>query len=115
MSALSSFWDVDSHLISHCPLCDVPGSALDIHVLGDNDDATLLHVTCESCKQSLLAIVFSDGEGADGSVGFMTDLSHEDVLRFQDEAPVSTDDVLASHIALKSGGLEEVLQKEIGS
>lgn len=114
MSSLSSFWDVDSHFISHCPLCDSEGSSLDIHLLGENEETSLLHVACDACGHSLLALVFRDGEGADGSVGFMTDLSHEDVLRFCGESTVSTDDVLSLHITLKSGGLLKRLQKEAG-
>lgn len=114
MSPLSSFWDVDSHFISHCPLCDSEGSALDIHLLGENEETSLLHVTCDDCAHSLLALVFRDGEGADGSVGFMTDLSHEDALLFCGGSVVSTDDVLSLHVALKSGGLLKRLQKEAG-
>lgn len=83
-------------LISYCPLCEAVYSPLKARVLEEREDAHLLHIQCSSCHSSIVALVLSSAIGIT-SVGLVTDLTGDDVLRFKDEQALSADEVLALH------------------
>ncbi len=68
--------------------------------MGEQGETHLLHVQCRKCQHSILALVLVNQVGA-SSVGLLTDLSYEDVLRVKVGSHVSVDDVIAVHEMLE--------------
>lgn len=83
-------------LISYCPLCESSYNPLRARVLEEKDDAHLLHIQCSSCGSSVVALLFTSGTGPT-SIGLVTDLTSEDVLRFKDQTIIATDEVISLH------------------
>ncbi len=77
-------------------------------MLGTQGQTQLLHVTCRKCQNSILALVLVNQVGA-SSVGLLTDLAYEDVLRFRSERAVELDDVIEVHRWMDAPGWEESL------
>lgn len=100
-----SFYPSESlRLISYCPICNTHYNPLAAQVLEERDDAHLIHVECRKCGSSIVALVLTGGIGI-SSVGLVTDLSGEEVLKFRNRESVRADDVLAMHQALFRNGL----------
>ncbi len=92
-----SFYPSESlRLISYCPICSTHYNPLAAQVLEERDDAHLIHVECRKCGSSIIALVLTGGIGI-SSVGLVTDLSGEEVLKFRNRESVRIDDVLAMH------------------
>lgn len=83
-------------LISYCPLCEAAYNPLRARILDEREDAHLLHIQCASCGSSIVALVVSSALGIT-SVGLVTDLTGDDVLKFKDDRIMSADDVLEFH------------------
>lgn len=90
-------------LISYCPLCESTYNPLRARVLEEKEDAHLLHIQCSSCGSSVVALLFTSGAGPT-SIGLVTDLTSEDVLRFKDQSLVTTDEVISLHKFLFPSG-----------
>ncbi len=87
-------------IISACPLCNVHYNPLQAHVIDQRDDAHLLHLECRNCGSEVVAAVLNDQVGV-SSVGLITDLTSDDVLKFKDDASdVTVDDVIDLHAIL---------------
>lgn len=80
-------------LISYCPLCEASYNPLRARVLDERDEAHLVHIQCSQCGSSIVALIMSSALGIT-SVGLVTDLTGDDVLRFKDESPLDADEVL---------------------
>lgn len=83
-------------LLAHCPVCQAAYPASEIRLLGEKGPTRLFHCTCQSCGNSVIAVVLENA-GAVSSVGLVTDLEIQDALRFQDVQPVSSDECVAAH------------------
>ena len=77
---------------------------MDTRILGDNGESRLLHLRCQKCSSSILALVLMSPGGV-SSVGLLTDLSFEDVRRFKSGNSVNTDDVIKVHEMMEKDGL----------
>lgn len=88
-------------LISRCPVCQVQYSKEKTAVLEANSGAHLVHITCQQCQNSILAVVVLSQLGM-SSVGMLTDLASVDVGRVKNRGPVSDDEVLAFYQFLKN-------------
>ncbi len=86
-------------LISTCPLCQAAYEPQETKILGEQDDAHLLHMRCSRCGNAVLAIVLVSSVGV-SSVGVMTDMTYADALKFSDAPQVDADQVLAAHTHL---------------
>lgn len=100
-------WHDSLRIVSYCPLCEAEFNPMEARVLGENGETHLLHVRCKNCGNALLALVLVTKSGV-SSVGLVTDLSYDDVMKFQAGQKVSVDDVLAVHDSLESGALVEL-------
>ncbi len=89
-------WNERLKLVSYCPLCETRSRPSEARLVGEDGETHLLHVTCRKCQGSVLALVFVNRVGA-SSVGVVTDLLYEDVIRFGQTRAVSVDDVLEMH------------------
>ncbi len=110
MSSTNS-WHDGLRIVSYCPLCEAKFNPMEARVLGEDGETHLLHVRCRSCANAILALVLVTKTGV-SSVGLVTDLSYDDVVKFKAEGNVSIDDVLAVHGALESADLLAKVGKE---
>lgn len=85
-------------LVSSCPLCETRYSAAHARILSERNDIRLVHATCKKCGAATLALVRETQAGG-STVGLVTDLSHDDVLRFRQGVALHTDDVIGAHQA----------------
>lgn len=85
--------------VSYCPLCHAYFSPSEAQTLDSEGDTRLLHVVCRSCSSSIVFLLLI-GEVGISSVGLITDLTGEDVLKFKDFKEVTADDVLDVHTML---------------
>lgn len=83
-------------LLATCPHCTAAFDQLDRVIIQESNHAELLHVRCRTCQSSLVTLLFSTGPLI-SSIGLMTDLSQEDVVKFQLAEEVSEDDVFTLH------------------
>lgn len=100
----SMFQSQGLKLISYCPLCSMNYSIRDAKVLEENEDTHLMHVVCRRCSSSIIVLMLT-GELGISSVGMVTDLTSEDVLKFKDEEEINSDDVLLLHEHLWEGSV----------
>ena len=84
---------------------------MEARVLGEEGEAHLLHVRCRTCSNAVLALVLVTHAGV-SSVGLVTDLSYDDVVKFRHGERVNLDQVIGIHEALESGELMEHLLHE---
>jgi len=93
-------WNDRAKLVSACAVCDKKRTPIEAKVLGEHEDASLVHATCGRCGCATLSLVVSRGVAAT-TLGIATDLSAEDVTRFRSQAAVSVDDVIDLHVYLE--------------
>lgn len=70
-------------------------------ILEEREDAHLVHTVCRKCSSSIVALVLTGGLGI-SSVGLVTDLNGQEVLKFRALAPIGADDVIDAHQLLHS-------------
>lgn len=87
-------------LLSACPLCDASYNPMEARVLGEQEDSHLLHIQCRKCSNAILALVLVSSVGV-SSVGLVTDLTFDDVVKYRESETVSADDVLEVHSLLQ--------------
>ncbi len=71
--------------------------------MGEDGETRLLHLRCRKCSNQLLALILISN-GAVSSIGLITDLSYNDVLRFRKFSQVSIDDVIDIHETVTESG-----------
>ncbi len=77
---------------------------MEARVLDENAEASLVHVRCKECRNAMLTLVQMTKAGV-SSVGLVTDLSYEDVVKFKEEGTISIDDVMMAHQGLQNGDI----------
>ena len=82
---------------------------MEARVIDERGETHLMHIRCKKCAHSILALVLTSGIGV-SSMGLLTDLTFDDVVKFRQAAPVTTDDVIAFHEIL-AGSEASVLGK----
>lgn len=97
-------------LLASCPFCESGNSRFTTGLISGSRDAELVHIRCQSCQAAMVALLFSTGPLI-SSIGLLTDLTLEDVSRFQRQTIVSEDDLLDWHELLQqSSGIEQLLK-----
>ena len=80
-------------IISYCPLCDTNYNPLTAEILERRENAHLMYIRCKKCLSSIVAVVVTGVIGV-SSIGLVTDLTVDDVMKFQNAEKLSNDDVL---------------------
>jgi hypothetical protein len=88
-------------IISNCPVCDSRNFPAQIKLLNENDVSHLLHIQCRKCKSCIIVLITSGPQGV-MSMGLLTDLKSDEVLKFSKGQSISADDVLDIHELLES-------------
>lgn len=88
-------------LITHCPVCNLRYDPLEVKVLQEGERAHLVYIKCRHCQTAVLALIIANTLGI-SSIGLVTDLDADDVLKFKSAKTISCDDVIEVHQFLKS-------------
>lgn len=104
----SELWNERLKLVSFCPVCETRYNPMEARLLSERGEMHFLHVRCRKCQHSILAIVLVNQVGA-SSVGLLTDLSYDDVVRVKAGSWVSVDDVIDVHRLFQSANWEREL------
>lgn len=83
-------------LITHCPVCNLRYDPLEARILEEEANAHLVYIKCRSCQATVLAVIVTNNLGI-SSVGLITDLNGDDILKFKSAEAISCDDVLEAH------------------
>ena len=93
-------------LMRECPVCSEEYEDDAVNVIEDTITSSMIHVTCESCQNAILALVLATPVGM-STIGILTDQSADDYERTEELGPVSEDTVLDLYRCLSSGQLLE--------
>ena len=79
--------------------CSVCGSLYDfgkLEVLQEEDGATLMYIKCPVCHSATISIIALGSYGVKVAHA-LTDLEKEEVMMFQEENPINSEEVLSLH------------------
>lgn len=93
-------FDENVHFVSRCPFCSAEYDLDGARVIGEEEDATVVYVTCSKCESSIIAMVAMTGLGI-VSLGLVTDMTAEDTKRFFGGKEVTSDELLTIYELLK--------------
>lgn len=102
-------FDDNMHFVSRCPFCSAEYDLDGAKVIGEEDDSTVVYVTCSECESSIVAIVAMSGLGV-VSLGLVTDMTAEDTKRFFGSKQVTSDELLHIYEILKKNDKNTVTQ-----
>ncbi|MFO0702753.1 MAG: hypothetical protein U0514_02685 [Candidatus Andersenbacteria bacterium] len=86
----------ETQLSSRCPLCNAVFQPAGAEILDESQQGILFHLTCPSCRSSLLAVVAASKLGL-SSFGMVTDLTATDVRRLRRSPAITQEDVLQAY------------------
>lgn len=87
-------FDENMHFVSRCPFCSAEYDLDGAKVIGEEDDSTVVYVTCSECESSIVAVVAMSGLGV-VSLGLVTDMTAEDTKRFFGSKGLSSNDLIS--------------------
>lgn len=88
------------HFVCRCPFCSAEYDLEGAKVIGEEEDSTMIYVTCSECESSIVAIVAMSGLGVI-SLGLVTDMTAEDAKRFVGSRGVTSDELLSIYELLE--------------
>jgi hypothetical protein len=100
-------FDYNSHLVCRCPFCGADYDLEGAKVIGEEEDSTMIYVTCSECESSIVAVVAMSGLGVI-SLGLVTDMTAEDTKRFIGSSSVSSDELLSLYELLEKNDSKAV-------
>jgi len=102
-------FDDNMQLVTRCPFCSAEYDLDGAEVIGEENDATMVYITCSECESSIVAIVAMSGLGI-VSLGLVTDMTAEDTKHFAKTTPVTSDDILSIYELLAKDQRKAVKQ-----
>ena len=93
-------FDNNQHFVSRCPFCSAEYDLDGAKVIGEEEESTMVYVTCSECESSIIAIVAMSGLGI-VSLGLVTDMTEADTKRFRDSKGVTSDELLSIYELLE--------------
>lgn len=97
----SSDWQEALKMMNHCPICNSEYRKEQARLFAHHQNAHLVHIKCPRCGSYFVAMIMMLGPGL-SSVGMVTDLSYDDVLRLHQTEILSVDDLIDGHEILQS-------------
>lgn len=92
-------------IISSCPVCNTKNFPAQVKILTEKADAHLLHIKCRKCQSCVLVLVRFDAQGL-VSIGLLTDLNSEEVVKFSQTKQINCNDILRLYDSLNSNSQE---------
>mgnify|MGYP001369136051 CR=1 FL=1 len=91
-----NLFNENTTLITHCPICNLKYDPLEAKILDENNDSHLVYIKCRNCTSAILAVIVSNNMGV-SSIGLITDLNSDDVIKFRDQEHISADEVIEAY------------------
>ncbi len=95
------FWREALKFINKCPICSAAYIVEHAELFATEDQASLVHLTCEQCHSYFIAMIVAVGHGL-SSVGMVTDLSAGDAKRLYRRAPIALNEALEGYELLQN-------------
>ena len=92
--------DENMNLVTRCPFCSSEYDLDGAQVIGEENEATMVYITCSDCESSIVAIVAMSGLGI-VSLGLVTDMTADDTKHFMGEKEITGDELLAIYELLE--------------
>lgn len=92
----ANFFNEGLKLISYCPICNNRYEQVEAKIIEERDESYLVHLKCRRCQSSVLALITAGALGLT-SVGLITDLASQEVIKFREQPNVSADDAISLH------------------
>ena len=89
-------WREALKIISRCPICSEAYHTEEARLFAKNETASLVHITCQRCRSSFVAMIIMLGQGL-SSVGMVTDLNYQDVERLHKAEPLTVDEMIEGY------------------
>jgi hypothetical protein len=83
----------NQHFVSRCPFCSAEYDLDGSKVIAEEEESTMVYVTCTDCESSIIAIVAMSGLGI-VSLGLVTDMTEADTKRMMKDGAVSSNELL---------------------
>lgn len=83
-------------VVSYCPICNSRHNPMAAKVIEERSEYNLIYIKCRNCQSAVLAVVSFNNFGL-ASVGLVTDLQDNEVIKFRSASTVSCDDVINLH------------------
>jgi len=90
-------------LVQKCPVCDGDYRDGRIDILDEDERGFLAYMTCKFCSSSIIVRVATLPNGLVGNA-ILTDLSNSEVLDYSASGRIKSNQVLALHELVSSGG-----------
>lgn len=81
---------------ARCPVCGNYYDFRRLEIIEEENGATLMYIKCQSCQSAALSMIALGPMGIK-MASVLTDLEQDEVMRFQDENPLSSEEVLDLH------------------
>jgi len=91
----------ESKIIKRCPTCTSDYKEKHIKVIEQHVDMAVVHITCASCTQAVIAVLGYTHLGV-GLIGLATDLNLEDTKRLHRTDSFSEEDLLEAAQMLRT-------------
>lgn len=84
------------NLLIKCSICGKKYREKSIKIVQNKKEAMLVHVSCDFCHSSSLAVINKGMHGGENMVtlGILTDLDYQEACEFLRKEPISLDEVL---------------------
>jgi len=95
-----------------CVACSQKYSESDVFIMGQRDDVWMLMVSCSHCKtQGMILAMIKEEE----QIELITDLTPEELVKFENMPSIGVDDVLDLHRFLKDfeGDFRKLFEKDL--
>lgn len=94
--------DFEYKYIGSCSLCGTAFKPRFSRVLERSDEVSEVYTECARCKSSALVYVLKNDGSFVTTIGMLTDMKKDDILRFRKMQPITEDEVLQLHRMLES-------------
>ena len=91
-----------SDSFTRCSFCGREIARDKMILLDEQDQKTVLHMTCKQCNTATLVFIYNNNAGGSMGMGIATDMDHLEVVSKLGESPVSTDEVISVHKLLSN-------------
>ena len=99
-----------ARLLANCPVCNARYDFFQARIIEEQQESYLIFIKCKKCKSNIIALLLNNIYGI-SSIGLVTDLDYDDVVRFTKERYLDYDDVIEVHELLqKKRGLLECMR-----
>jgi len=91
-----NLFNQNQSIVTNCPVCHERYNPLEMKILEQRVETNLIHIKCRHCNANVLAVVTANGIGVT-SIGLITDLNEDEVLKFKDSQAIGCDEIIEAH------------------